>query len=523
MPGVERATAPYRTALGRVRRWRPRPSSWFYAAVALLTSAPAWIVKHPPVQDLPFHLATIRIIRSFHDPAYGFDQHFVLTFGRTQYVIYYLLGAALALFVGVVAANVVLVSAYLGGTVLALRSLLRALGRDERLCLLSVPLLVNVMFVYGLLPFVLGIPILLWGLGTAVRHFERPTLLMGGALCLLALALFYSHVLPFGLFCIGYAAMFPWTKPSRYARCAAPAVPVALVLVWWTFFTAAGRLARGAATDNAGDLHRPLDSAIGDLPNWFTNVLHDTSDELSLVALAILVVVALGLSLGDSDRAKALARPYALVPASCIVFYFILPEGHGYIWLIAQRFPILFAITAIPLLRMPQGGRGMLVSAAALALGAGTVVNVCRHFIRFELDEVGDIDGAIDSMEPNRRVCALIYDKTSAIVNNQPFMHFGSYYQVRKGGVVMFTYAGYAHWPVDFQPGEYPPPGGPARLRWEWMPESVPMSEVFPYYDYVLTRGFGFRPPPGTYHLKFHDPHWAVWERDRSSPRSPPG
>jgi len=482
--------------------------------VSLLASAPAWIVRHPPVQDMPFHLATIRIIRSFSDPAYGFDHNFVLTFSRTQYVIYYLIGAALAVFVGVVGANVVLMSAYLGGTVLALRSLLGALGRDERLCLLVVPLLVNVMFIYGLLPFVLGVPIMLWGLATAARHFERPARSTGALLCVLALALFYSHVLPFGVFCIGYAAMFPWARPARWLRAAAPAVPVGGVLVWWTFFTAAGKLARGAATDNAADPHRSIDAAILDLPNWFTNVFRDTSDELVLLALAILVVGTLGLSLGDPARARPFARAYALVPISCIVFYFVLPEGHGYIWLIAQRFPILFAITAIPLVRMPGGVRGAFVSTAALALGVVSVVNVCRHFIRFELDEVGDIDGAIDAIGPDRRVCALIYDKTSSIMNNQPFLHFGSYYQVRKGGVVMFTYAGYAHWPIDFQSDKYPPPGGPARLRWEWMPESVPMREIYPYYDDVLTRGSGFRPPAGTYHLKFRESEWAVWEKD---------
>ena len=501
--------------MGSLRtRFRVEPSTWLYWAVAVFASAPAWIVKHPPLQDLPFHLATIRIIRSFHDPAYGFDQNFSLALGRTQYIIYYLIGAGLALLVGVVAANVLLVSTYLGGTVLALRSLLRALGRDERLCLLVLPLLVNTMFAYGLMPFLLAIPVMLWGFAVAARHFERSTLRSGALLCLVSVALFYSHVLPLGLFCIGFAAMFPWAKPARWLRCAAPALPVSLVLAWWTFFTAAGRLARGAATDNAGDPHRSMDAAIADIPNWFTNVFRDTSDELCLVALAIVVIGAFGLSVGDSDRAKPIARRYALVPVACVVLYFLLPEGHGYIWLIAQRFPILFAMTAIPLVRMPRGPRGVLVTAAALAVGVGSITNTCRHFVQYEVNEVGDIDSAIDVMDPNSRVCALIFDKGSSVLNHQPFLHFGSYYQVRKGGVVMFTYAGYAHWPVDFLPGRGPPPGGPARLRWEWMPEVVPISEVYPYYDYVLTRGPGFRPPPGTYHLTWHDPHWAVWERD---------
>jgi hypothetical protein len=453
----------------------------------------------------------MRIIRSFSDPAFGFDHDFALTLGRTQYVVYYLIGAFVSLFTGVVAANVVLVSTYLGGTVLGLRALLKALGKDERLCLLAIPLLVNMMFIYGLFPFLFGIPLMLWALATSILYFERPTLKRGALLSVLALALFYSHIFPFGIFAIGFAALFPWGSPSRWLRALAPVIPAAAFTSWWLFFTTAGKLVRGAATDNAADPHKTPDAAILDLPNWFTNVFRDNTDELILIALAILVVAILGLSQGEIDSSKPVARRYVLLPLACIVLYFLLPEGHGYIWLIAQRFPILFAILAIPLLPMPRGPRGMLAFTAALALAVVSVTNTCKHFIDFEKHEVGDIDDAIEAMAPRSKVCALIYDKGSSIMNNQPFLHFGSYYQVAKGGVVMFTYAGYAHWPVDFLPGHYPPPGKPARLRWEWTPEQVSMQEIFPYYDYVLTRGSGFRPPVGTYHVVWHGERWTVW------------
>ncbi len=414
---------------------------------------------------------------------------------------------------GLVGANVVLVSIYLGGTVLALRDLLRALGKDERLCLFVVPVLINILFVYGLLQFLFGIPVMLWALAAAIRHFEKPTRWTTGLLAVLALVLFYSHVFPFGIFAIGFVAMFPWEAPRRWLRAALPTLPALAVVVWWLAFTEAGRLVFGAATDNSADPHRSADSAIADLPNWFTNVFHDNSDEFALIALACLVVLTLGLSHGDVEESKPVARRYVVLPVLCIVLYFVMPEGHGYIWLIAQRFPLLFAITAIPLLRMPKGLRGAAVMTASLALALGATVNTCRHFIRFERDEVGDIEGAIAAMEPRSKVCALIYDRGFERDDNQPFLHFGSYYQVEKGGVVEFTYAGYAHWPVDFLPGHYPPPGHSARLRWEWTPEQVPMSEVFPYYDYVLTRGWGFRPPAGTYHVKWRSNRWTVWEK----------
>jgi hypothetical protein len=40
------------------------------------------------------------------------------------------------------------------------------------------------------------------------------------------------------------------------------------------------------------------------------------------------------------------------------------------------------------------------------------------------------------------------------------------------------------------------------------------VSELYPYYDYVLARGEGFRPPPGTFHVAFRGRKWTVWARD---------
>jgi hypothetical protein len=496
------------------KRWpRPTRATLFYVAIAIFVSAPAWIVRHPPLQDMPFHLATMRILRSFHDPAYGFDQEFALTLGRTQYVVYYLFGAILSTVVGLVAANVLLVSTYLGGTILALRELLRALGKDSRLCLFVAPGLVNILFMYGLLQFLFGIPVMLWALATAVRHFEQPTRRTSILLSGLAIVLFYSHIFTFGIFAIGFAAMFPWESPPRWLRAALPTLPAFAIVVWWLVFTEAGRLVFGAAAHNSADPHRAPDVALTDLPNWFMNVFQDHSDEYVLIGLAILVVATLGLAQGDRDGTKPVARRYAVLPIVCIVLYFVLPDGHGYIWLISQRFPLLFAITAIPLLNMPSGLRGWAITTAALALVGVSTTNTCKHFIQYERDEVGDIDEAIDQMAPRSKVCALIYDKGSKSLVNQPFLHFGSYYQVEKGGVVEFTYAGYAHWPVDFLPGHYPPPGHSARLRWEWTPEQTPISEIYPYYDYVLTRGNGFHPPAGTYHVQWHEGRWTVWAK----------
>ena len=152
---------------------------------------------------------------------------------------------------------------------------------------------------------------------------------------------------------------------------------------------------------------------------------------------------------------------------------------------------------------------------AAVGVALFSTVNTCRHFIAFQNDDLGDFSEALQRIDPRSKVAALIYDRGSSVTHEMfsPFLHFGSYAQAEKGGVVMFTYAGYAHWPFDFRAGHYPPPGGPARLRWEWTPEQVsPERELEPYYDYVLVRGGRFNPRGAQFERVFEGDRWEVWK-----------
>jgi hypothetical protein len=492
--------------------FRPRLREVLFVLLSGCATAPAWIVRHPPLQDLPTHLAILRVVHSYSDSSYGFRQDFQLNLFHTQYLLYYVIGSLLAYVLGVVKANIALICLYLGGTVLAMRDLLRALTKDERLAIFTLPLLVNAMFMFGFLPFLLGIPVCLFALSSAIRHFERPTRRTGIVLGVTAFALFLLHLFPFALFGIGFAALFPWTRPNQWLRAALPVVPaVILALVWMASSETAHNSLKTLGNPGAGVA--PFDAAIQAAPQWSINVFRDTTDELYFLLAGLVALVAVALAQGDRDRSKRISRAYALLPIVCAVLYFTTGEYVGDVWLFAQRFPFLALITGVPLLRLPTGARGIFVTVAATAVGLGAILNVCRHFIQFERDEVGDFDDALEQMAPARRVAGLIFDKGSAVVNLAPFLHFVSYYQAEKGGVVQFSNANIRYSPFHFKPDRLPPQGQPARLRWEWTPESVRIEELFPYYDYVLTRGSGFRPPAGTFHMKWHGDRWAVWEK----------
>jgi len=479
-------------------------------AMSLVATAPAWIVQYPPLQDLPLHASALRVIHDYADPSLALGEYFELALGKTAYVLFYLVGSALAPLFGIHGAIQALMAVYLGGVPVALGALARALGKDERLALFAVPLVVNALFLLGLLPFLLGLPLMLGGMAVVVGYVERPALPRGLLLAALGVALFFCHVFPFALFGVVYALVFPWRSPRAWLGAALPALPALGAVMWWSLVTPAG-------TKAARELDlfrpRPLVRSLAHFSRATTDVFRDASDDICTVLLMGLVVLALGWSRRDARAARPLAARYALVVLVCAAGYLLLGNQLGDIYLLADRFAVPLLFCSIPLLGWPSGGRGWVTSGLAAALGIVAIVNVCVHFKRFEEREVGAFDRALASMEPGQRTVGLMFDRTSDLTYHFPFLHFVSYYQAAKGGLVMFSFAGFAHWPFRFRADRYPPPGRPPRLGWEWDPGRVKQKEIFPYYDYVLVHGGDKKLSPRTHVLQFRDGRWSVWRK----------
>ena len=120
-------------------------------------------------------------------------------------------------------------------------------------------------------------------------------------------------------------------------------------------------------------------------------------------------------------------------------------------------------------------------------------------------------------MEPRKHVAGLIFDANSTFVRSAAFVQFVSYYQLEKGGVVEYSSFGKVHNPVGFQPGREPPTGAPPAF--DLIPTHIRMDQLYPYFDYVLVRGEGFHPPPGTFRLTWEGNRWAVWSKVASPER----
>ena len=70
-----------------------RLDPWFFLGLTISLIAcvwPLWASALLPFMDLPQHLAVVRILHSYSDPAFAVDHFHAISFAGTQYLSYYL-------------------------------------------------------------------------------------------------------------------------------------------------------------------------------------------------------------------------------------------------------------------------------------------------------------------------------------------------------------------------------------------------------------------------------------------------
>ncbi|HEY2732597.1 MAG TPA: hypothetical protein VGI70_01360, partial [Polyangiales bacterium] len=268
--------------------------------------------------------------------------------------------------------------------------------------------------------------------------------------------------------------------------------------------------------------YEPAAFALHDLPNWLTDVFQGDDDRTILLCSSL--VLALTCVIGAVAFALRSRRPDAAASPGCMIdlaarllplaplallLYFISPSSYDWIWPIAQRFPLLALLFLIPVLPAPPLMAARVLAAALLVLTFAQERVVARAFAQFDRTEVGDFDQALAAIPAAKRVIGLIYDRYSRQVKFAPFIHYVAYYQARKGGAVMFTFADFPQSPFRFREDDRPPRVAP---RWEWTPERVRPSDLA-WYEYVLVREGA---APCGKHCKaiYRGALWSVWKRD---------
>ncbi|MGM0577349.1 MAG: hypothetical protein ACQEXJ_16615 [Myxococcota bacterium] len=489
-----------------------RRDPWLVAGLLVSLVAlvvPLWVTSLLPFMDLPQHLATIRILHDLADPAFGMAPYYEVHLADTQYLAYYFAVDALAWLMPLEVANRVVLSLYAAGLPLAMAAYLRAFGRDPAVALLAAPLAYNTFLFMGFVNYVAAFPILLWALAVLRRLIDDFSWIRWTGLVALTVLLFYSHAQPFLLYGL-FAGIVGLTTPRglhprHWWRQGLHLVPaVALLGVW----IGRSRILAGAEEWQQGHGGRnvspvdvrwePMLDRLSAFPRQLLDAYRGDADDVLLFALLALGLV-LFLFRRSSPAAEEIAdygprrawlreRTPEILAVVMAGIYLLSPISYKWIWPISHRLAplvVLFGLATLTWRRLPARPWLLVVPATALSLWAASV-----HVEKFEAfeDEAGAVREVVRQAAPGKRLTALIFDRGSEVVNHAPYLHFGQYYVVERGGVATFSFVDFPQSPVRYADGAAPP-----RLpnRWEWTPHRFRFPRHGRWYDYFLVRDGG--------------------------------
>ncbi|HEY2295778.1 MAG TPA: hypothetical protein VGM86_34175 [Thermoanaerobaculia bacterium] len=466
-------------------------------AAAALWVLPLWVVRFPPMVDYPQQLALSAILRWYSDPVRRFRETYELALW-TPHGLFKLLTAGLAWVVPIQWAGKLVVSASLLGVGLAALALCRRAGRPGWYALLALALTYNTVFYWGFVDNLLAIPLALGGVAMADGLFERSIERPFGWRSWLALAgvclLFYTVHLQFLLLfagMVGWIAICrrpPWKRLALWLSALVPGVAACLaVMAYGVLRTAPGVISEyERRMRSAPPLRLPVTTKLLRLPDLLFGPYPDWTGWVLLGLLGVTAVLAVAFRERSSSPDLLFRTRFATLAGWLVLLYLILPEFRGG-YLIADRVAPFAAMMAVIALPPPLPERRRLVAVLVGVVVAIQFMQTLSAFLRFRGESAG-LEELLAGTEPGQNLGGLIFDRQSASWRGMPvYLHFPAYYQVEKGGRILFSFAELFQTSARFRPGK----SWDDLLReWnDWNPQLFDYRRHGGRFRYFLVRG----------------------------------
>ncbi len=208
----------------------------------LLLACPILVAYYPPMTDLPYHEATIGLLRHFTDPAICPPGLYQLNLGEPNQ-LFHLVGWVLSYAVSTRWAIKLVVAAAVAAIPVAAARFARHLGASPLSALVVAPMALGWLFSWGLVANLVGLAALLAVLPLLDRFASAPTARGACASIGGAVLLYFAHesmLLVYAGLAVAFAALHPLDRRRTLLRltpAAFSAVIAAAQLKWQTRFT----------------------------------------------------------------------------------------------------------------------------------------------------------------------------------------------------------------------------------------------------------------------------------------------
>lgn len=383
--------------------------------LAVMIVAPIWSVAFAPLLDYPNHLARAFVLSHLSDPAFQFAQFYRSDWAALPYLG---MDASLAvlgrIFPIETAGRVFLSLCALALPAAAWFFLSQVNPGDEAVALWSLLIASNVFFLQGFLNFDLSIAVGFVALGLWLRWLARPSAPRWIATLVAFTALYFAHLLGFGISGLIFAAYLTVSRRSLGDWIWTGV----LALPGLAFYLHSSRVGLTASKIIFHDLSDKLDS--------FHLIMHGYSPVLDWISLAALV--------GWFIAARWRNPAFRWNPkwGAISVFLFALFWAIPWMWgdasdLDIRVLPFLF-VTILATARV--GPRAKWLAVIPLILFGARTVSVARHFSQVQPGLAG-LARSFDAVPRDALVLPIVEGDQDPI--ERPFTHFWAYGVIRRG------------------------------------------------------------------------------------------
>jgi hypothetical protein len=401
-----------------------------YAFALAISIVPLWLGEYLPMVDLPGHAAMLTAIREMTHQNESFTAEFRLDWYSpylTGLALFYALSSILPITVAakvVVSLSVVLTSMFTG-------TLLREVGADARWKWLAIPGSYSFGLYWGFFSYIAAVPVALWLLVATVRFDRSPTIRSGVGVAALTLLAFFSHIIAMGFACLCALCYIAGARYSDFrgvmVRWLPYTAPLPLIALWFT------RSSEGIEGFEDAPYVYGLVSARLPL------IVSQTAgfDHVSVFGVVMTAAV---LALPALSGARLCRRPERWLPfAVGLAVYFAFPSFAYRTGFVYERLAVFLVPLWLMMWDARDGGRGRGEWLAMFLVVVWVGLNTAR-FAGFA-HETRAFDAVLERMEPGKRVAAFVVDNGSRHFANPVYLHFVSWYQAVKGGIVDFNFA----------------------------------------------------------------------------------
>jgi len=459
-----------------------------FVPLTALYVAPIWLFKYFPSQDGPSHLYNAFILAHYHDPQYVFSRIFDIKTEVFPNWTSHLVLMALMRLVSPLAAEKILLSAYVVLMASSLVYIANAAGLDRTpLAFLMFPFIYSYPLLMGFYNFSIAVALSLVAVGYWWRHRTASGARHVLVMTVLLVAMYFCNPVPLvvAILSIFVMAGVDWLEQRRLTRSLVGVLCVMPSIALLVYF--AGHW--GMATREGGwTQDRLWPYFIHGGPLIFHGRGQIVSAGIVTAMLGLLLASTLGrrIAIGVREhRFKAEpADVFLVLSLMCLILYFVSPQGLSDGAFLKPRLALFPFLLIVPWLRVdlpPAASRYF--GGSCLVLAAACAVQVAFYH-RTINREISVYTSGLDVVDRNSVVLPLSFDSSGGSWLIGTLANASGHYGYERGVLSLLNYeADSNHFPTTFKAGLSRPSAVDVFVHGE----SLTIADYKDTVDYVIT------------------------------------